>query len=243
MTPNMLRLTFSGEAMLGFPTDAASANIKLLLPHPDQSAADYRASLMGEGLKPIKRTYTVVEYRDSSNELDLDFALHDDSGPATRFAVNAKPGDQVGIAGPSAPKLVDTSADWFLIAGDMTALPAIEANLKTLPNNAKGHIVIEVQTAEDQREFELPEAMTITWLLNPHPQAGSSELANTVKNLEWFHGTPNVWVAGESSTVRELRAYFAKTKELDRLHRYTSGYWQIGSDEDAFQVVKRQNQD
>ncbi len=45
---------------------------------------------------------------------------------------------------------------------------------------------------EDQRQFNLPEAMTITWLLNPHPQAGSSELANTVKNLEWFHDTPNV---------------------------------------------------
>ena len=79
LTPNMLRVTFSGEALTGFPTDAASANIKLLLPHENQTEAAYHASLQGEGIKPIKRTYTVVEYRESSNELDIDFALHEHS--------------------------------------------------------------------------------------------------------------------------------------------------------------------
>ncbi|MCL4164972.1 UNVERIFIED_CONTAM: hypothetical protein GTU68_034139, partial [Idotea baltica] len=191
--------------------------------------------------KPVKRTYTVVEYRVAVNELDLDFALHEECGPATHFALNAKPGDKVGIAGPSAPKLVSAKADWFLIAGDMTALPAIDANLKTLPNNAKGHIVLEVQAISDKRSYELPHAMELTWLVNPQPQAGVSQLAKTVKQLEWLEGTPSVWIAGESSIVRELRSYLAKTKELDRVHRYTSGYWQIGQDEDAFQVVKRQD--
>jgi len=120
VSPNMRRVTFGGDAMLGFPTDAASANIKLLLPHADQTDDEYHASLMGEGKKPIKRTYTVVEYREAENELDIDFALHENGGPATQFAMNAKADDQVGIAGPSRPKLVDTTADWFLIAGDMT---------------------------------------------------------------------------------------------------------------------------
>lgn len=239
----MLRVTFSGDAMLGFPTDAASANIKLLLAHAHQDDASYMASLQGEGDKPIKRTYTVVEYREALNELDLDFALHEDSGPATRFALNAKPGDKVGIAGPSRPKLVDTDADWFLIAGDMTALPAIEANIKTLPANASGFIVIEVQDEADKREFALPENIKLQWLVNPEPHSGKSQLANVVMDLEWLDGTPNVWIAGESTTVRELRSYLAKSKQLDRAHRYTSGYWIIGQDEDAFQMVKRQESD
>jgi len=132
LTPNMLRVTFSGDALLGFPVNAASANIKLLLPHADQDEQAYRDSLQGAGIKPVKRTYTVVEYREIENELDIDFALHADAGPATRFAINAQPGDTVGIAGPSSPKLVDAAADWFLIAGDMTALPAIDANIKLL---------------------------------------------------------------------------------------------------------------
>ena len=245
VTPNMIRVTFSGQAMLGFPTDAASANIKLLLPHKHQDEAMYVASLSGEGEKPIKRTYTVVEYRDSNNELDIDFALHADSdaGPATRFALSAKPGDKVAIAGPSGTKLVDTAADWFLIAGDMTAIPAIEANLNQLPVNAAGYIVIEIQEAEDKRAFDLPNNMSIRWLINPEPQSGTSKLASVVKMLDWLEGTPSVWIAGEATTVRELRSYFAKTKQLDREHRYTSGYWIIGQDEDAFQTVKRQDAD
>lgn len=243
VTPNMLRVTFSGDALLGFPTDAASANIKLLLPHAGQDNAAYQASLQGVGIKPIKRTYTVVEYRDTSNELDIDFALHDESGPATHFAIHAQPGDTVGIAGPSGTKLVDVTADWFLIAGDMTALPAIEANIKQLPTNASGYIIIEVQDETDKRAFDLPNSLSVQWIINPEPQAGKSRLADVVKSLAWLDGTPNVWIAGESSTVRTLRGYFAKTKQLDRKHRYTSGYWHIGQDEDAFQLVKRQDRD
>lgn len=240
LTPNMLRVTFSGEALLGFPSDAASANIKLLLPHADQNEKAYLESLNGIGIKPIKRTYTVVEYREVGNELDIDFALHADSGPATRFALNAQSGDRVGIAGPSKPKLVNTAADWFLIAGDMTALPAIEANVKQLPMDSAGYLVIEVQEQADKRDFALPGSLNIQWLINPEPRSAKSTLAEVVMNLDWPDGIPSVWVAGEVSTVRTLREYLAKTKQLEPQHRYTSAYWQIGRDEDAFQLVKRQ---
>jgi len=239
----MLRITFTGNALKGFPTDAASANVKLLLPQVGQQQDAFAASLLGEGDKPIKRTYTVVEYREQSNELDLDFALHADGGPATQFAHTAKTGDQVGIAGPSQPKLVNAEADWFLIAGDMTAIPAIEANFHHLPSSARGHVVIEVQHEDDQRSFELPAEMKLQYLVNPHPENGNSKLVETVVALPWHTGTPSVWIAGESGSVRELRSFLAKTKQLDRDHRYTSGYWHIGQNEDDFQMVKRSEPD
>ena len=243
LSPNMLRVTFGGEAMKGFPTDAASANIKLLLPQAEHDHAAYIEALNGTGTKPIKRTYTVANYDADSNELDIDFALHSHAGPATAFALNAKLGDLVGIAGPSQPKLVNKDADWFLIAGDMTAIPAIEANLRYLPDNARGHIVIEVQDDNDKRDFAKPDLMQLTYLLNSKPEDGGSILAETVTSLEWLPGTPSVWMAGESSGVREVRTYLAKTKLLDRRCRYTSGYWQIGQDEDDFQLVKRSEPD
>ena len=37
------------------------------------------------------------------------------------------------VSGPGPKKLVDMNADWFLIAGDMSALPAISVNLEKLP--------------------------------------------------------------------------------------------------------------
>jgi len=103
--------------------------------------------------------------------------------------------------------------------------------------------VIEVQSDADKRDFTLPESMQIQWLVNPHPQLGNSVLSEAVMQLTWLTGIPNVWIAGESSSVRSLRSYLAKEKVLDRQHRYTSGYWQIGQDEDAFQLVKRQESD
>ncbi len=243
ISPNMLRVTFGGEAMKGFPTDAASANIKLLLPHAEHDQASYIEALNGTGTKPIKRTYTVANYNADANELDIDFALHSHAGPATTFALNAKPGDIVGIAGPSQPKLVNRDADWFLIAGDMTAIPAIEANLHYLPNHAQGHIIIEVQDEDDKRHFEKPDRMQLTYLLNSKPEDGGSILAKAVMSLAWLPGTPDVWMAGESTSVREVRTYLAKTKLLDRRCRYTSGYWQIGQNEDDFQLVKRSEPD
>ena len=240
ITTNMQRVTFTGEELKGFPTDAASANIKLLLPHADQTLESYIESLKGTGVKPIKRTYTVVEYRDTENELDLDFALHESAGQATHLALHAKPGDQVGLAGPSQPKLLDLSADWFLIAGDMTALPAISANINLLPATASGFIVIEVQHESDKQTLNVPHNMHIEWLINPNPEQGNSTLADVVMQKPWQRGTPGIWVAGESGCVRRLRTYFAKTRSVGRKHRYTSGYWQIGQDEDSFQLVKRQ---
>jgi len=243
LSPNMLRVTFGGVAMTGFPTDAASANIKLLLPHAEQSHASYLEALNGTGPKPIKRTYTVAHFNADTNELDIDFALHTHAGPATAFALNAKAGDVVGIAGPSQPKLVNKHADWFLIAGDMTAIPAIEANLRYLPDNAQGYVVIELQNENDKRDFKVPVNMQLQFLLNANPEEGNSALADIVMSLTWLSGTPDVWIAGESSGVRSMRTYLAKTKRLDRRCRYTSGYWQIGQNEDDFALTKRSEPD
>lgn len=243
LSPNMLRVTFGGEAMKGFPEDAQSANIKLLLPHADQSQASFIEALNGSGPKPIKRTYTVVHFNVDTNELDIDFALHTHAGPATTFALNAQSGDIVGIAGPSQPKLVNPDADWFLIAGDMTAIPAIEANLRYLPENAQGYVVIELQNEKDQRDFQKPDNLQLSFLLNAKPEEGNSQLAQMVIALPWLSGTPDVWIAGESNGVRAMRTYLAKTKNLDRRCRYTSGYWHIGQNEDDFQLVKRSEPD
>jgi len=105
-----------------------------------------------------------------------------------------------------------------------------------------GILVNEVQDEADIRTFKLPNTLHIQWLINPEPRTGSSELADAVMRLDWPDGVPSVWVAGEVDTARQLRAYFAKTKQLDPSHRYVSAYWQIGENEDAFQLVKRQEQ-
>ena len=51
VTPHMLRLTFGGEGMAGFPADQESAYIKLVIPTEQESMPETPSSVM--------RTYTV----------------------------------------------------------------------------------------------------------------------------------------------------------------------------------------
>jgi len=71
-----------------------------------------------------------------ADESDVDFALHEICGPATFRALNTKVGDSIMVGGPGPRKLVHPDADWFLLVGDMTALPAISGNIEMLPENA-----------------------------------------------------------------------------------------------------------
>ncbi len=247
-SPNLLRIIFGGDELSGFPGGYESANIKLLMPNPGQSAESYRDSLAGTGIKPLKRTYTVLEYREADKQLDVEFALHDNPGPATAWAIAAEPGDEMAIAGPGQLRPVNLDADWFLLAGDMSAIPAIKAIAATLPQNANGLVLLEILTPEDKHAFKKPAGLEIEWVINPKPHQepetdDQQPLVRAFKNVPWRDGKPFVWVAGESNGVRSIRSYLANERAIAKVDRYCSGYWQRGYNEDSHQLVKRQEPD
>lgn len=226
VTPNMLRLTLGGSGMAGFPSDQTSAYIKLRL-FDDKSGKD------------VVRTYTVRNQRDG--EIDVDFALHEDTGPATRWALNAEPGDAILVGGPGPRKLVHPDADWYLLVGDMTALPAISGNLELLPDTATGHAVIEVTDKADIQDLKAPDGISVQWVINPHPGADSDRLIDHVRSLGWRDGMPSVWAACEFSSMRKLREYFRVERAMPGSHLYISSYWKLGSNEDNHKIAKRED--
>ncbi|MDP2697653.1 siderophore-interacting protein [Thalassospira sp.] len=228
ITPNMLRITLGGDGMAGFPDDQGSAYVKLILPQSGDAAATDR---------PVLRTYTVRHHR--PGEIDIDFVLHGDGGPASRWAGACAPGDTLAVGGPGPKKLVDNRADWFLIVGDMTALPAISVNIEQLPPNAKGHAVIEILAESDIQKIAAPQDFHIHWKLNPHPGINSDVLIDHVKTLPWPDGRPSVWVACEFSSMRKLRDHLCNDRALDRDNLYISSYWKLGSNEEKHKVEKR----
>ena len=235
ITPNMLRITLGGPGLKGFPADQGSAYIKLLLP--------------GSSGKPTMRTYTVRAQREHASEIDVDFMLHEPSrsngtaaiGPAVAWARNAKRGDSVTIAGPGGKKLLDFSADWFFLAGDMTALPAISVNLEQLPDSAKGYAVVEILHQDDAQTFELPENFDLHWVINPHPGTENTLLADRVREMPWLPGTPSVWGASEFQSMRALRHYFKQQRKLDKRTLYVSSYWKRGISEEQHKVLKSED--
>lgn len=238
LTPNMIRVTFSGPELDGFPEGREGGNCKLMIPDWQEDRASF-AKRLSDGPPPVRRTYTVRHYRADVQELDIDFVAHGDNGPASRWASHAKAGDFLGFAGPSPSKVTEFSADWYLVAADPSAIPVAAAALESMPRDAKGVAVFEVTAAEDAQDIDAPEGIEFHWLVQPDPSTPSTQQEDFIRALEWPTGKVQTCIAGESGVVRSLRAFLHQEKELPRADTYISGYWKIGLIEDEHQKAKR----
>ncbi|MEM1414148.1 MAG: siderophore-interacting protein [Myxococcota bacterium] len=225
-TPNLRRVHLTGADLERFPDDFEGGYVKLLL-RPDGTAAD-----APEGAK--RRSYTVRAFERAALRLSLDFAAHGVMGPGTRWGAEARVGDAITVLGPGAVKRLDATADWVLLAGDMTALPAMAVNLERLPASAEGHALIAVPSAEDRRLPPVPEDVEVTWIVGEPPEA----LAERVRAVPWRSGRASVWSASEFSVMRVLRAYF-REREVPKEGLYLSSYWKRDATDEEHKVAKR----
>lgn len=234
VSPNMQRITLKGEALANFPEDCEGSYIKFLF-----DSAGNTIHEMVEGERPVMRTYTIRRFIPEQSSIEVDFVRHITEdlqcGFAARWAENAKAGDNVSIMGPGPIADIDMSADWFFMAADMTALPALSAKIKTLPRDAKGYAVIQVQQTEDIQEIEAPADFKVTWLVD------GDSLPETVEAQPWLDGSPFVWVASEFDSMRALRRYFRNEKEIDKDSIYISSYWKQGVSEDGHKAIKQED--
>ena len=231
VTPSMLRVTLGGEGMAGYPEGQQGGYVKLRLdPLPGKD-------------KPMVRTYTIRAQRDG--EIDVDFALHEtpdgSHGPATDWALAARPGMMIELGGPGPAKPLPEGRDFYLIAGDMTALPAITVNLEALPHDAKGVAVLEVQDEADRQKIDAPDGVDIRWLVNPQPGAQPDLLADALRAVPWPKGKAYAWAACEFSAMKQLRAYLREERGLGADSLYISSYWKSGLTEEDHKVAKRED--
>lgn len=239
VTPQMRRLILGGAELAGFRDDAL--NLKILF--APEGVDDPGWPLEGPGgkpiwpkdpIRPIVRTYTLRRFDAAAGEIAVDFVLHAD-GEATRFARRAKPGDRVGVGGPGGRNI--NPADWYLFAGDHTALPAIAAILEKLPDDAVGHAFVEVPDEAEEQIFRRPAGIALTWLhRNGRAPGRTTLLRDAVLALRWPESAtrPFAFIAGESATVRALRAYVRDERRMDRRQIHAIGYWRLGMTENAY---------
>ncbi|MEL6191660.1 MAG: siderophore-interacting protein [Bacteroidota bacterium] len=219
---NMLRITLEGEQLDNISWKPG-CYIKLSIP---------------SGEKRKMRTYTVRSYDSTRKTLDVDFAIHQPAGPATRWALDAKIGDVIDIRGPGHLKMDITKGDWYLFAADMAALPAAISAIEALPSGAKGYAFLEVTDEQDKQEFSYPSGLQIQWLLHPNPKEKSDQQLNAIQSLEPLEGIPNIFVAGELSTIREIKAYIKGEARFKNAYTYISSYWKIGASEEKHKLAK-----
>lgn len=238
LTPNMIRVTFAGSELDGFPEGREGGNCKLMLPEPGERREQF-ALRLSDGPPPVRRTYTVRKYDVQARELTIDFVAHGADGPASRWASHAAPGEFLGFAGPSTPKVTHFEADWYLVAADPSAIPVAAATLEAMPRSAKGVAIFEITSADDHQDIDMPDGINAHWLVHPDPLQPSTQQETLIRSLAWPEGRIQTCIAGEAGVIRSLRAFLHQERQLPREDTYISGYWKIGLIEDEHQKIKR----
>ncbi|MEO3756594.1 siderophore-interacting protein [Streptomyces sp. B6B3] len=263
ISPGFARVTLGGAGLGRLASGGRDQRIKLFLPRPGQQEV---AVPVGAGTewwpawqrmdadeRAVMRTYTIREQRRAPDELDIDFALHGDTGPACSWALTARPGDPATVLGPVEEDNggVDfrppTDADSVLVCGDATALPAVAGILAALPPGMPARVWIDVEHAADRQELPTKADAEITWLCRDVPPGPGGPRGATVDGqpagakhpmLEAMRaaavpgGAPYAWLAGEAGCVKALRRHLVNDRGVDRRRVTFTGYWRRGTSED-----------
>ncbi|MFI1996130.1 siderophore-interacting protein [Actinoplanes sp. NPDC020271] len=203
LSPSFVRVTFTGDDLDKFADNGFDQRIKLLLPLAESGLdhlptgdnwySEWRA-LPADRQNPI-RTYTVRNVRAHLREVDVDMVLHGVSGPASRWAVAARPGSIACLLGPNAEFTGNSGGVDFhppvgtnrvLLVGDETATPAIASILSRLPADMCGEALLEVPESGDELLIDAPAGIRVTFIprdgadhgvkLTPAVQAAAAHL-------------------------------------------------------------------
>ncbi|MFE4972949.1 siderophore-interacting protein [Kitasatospora sp. NPDC056651] len=245
ITPHMVRLVLGGAGLDGFDAGEFTDHyIKVLFaaegvsyPEPFDMAR-IREEFTPEQW-PVTRAYTVRAWDPALRELTVDFVVHGDEGLAGPWAARAQPGETVRFLGPGGGYAPDPSADWHLLAGDESALPAIAAALERMPADAVVHAFIEVADTAEEQEIVSPARVEVSWLHRGARPVGEA-LVKAVGALEFPAGTVSAFVHGEAGFVKELRRLLRLEHGIPRELLSISGYWRFGQNDDDWRAVKRE---
>jgi NADPH-dependent ferric siderophore reductase len=218
LTPQMIRVVLGGAELEGFGAGAFTDHyVKLRITPPGES-------------EPRTRTYTVRDW--DGARLTIDFVVHGREGVAGPWAAAAKPGDELLLLGPGGAYTPDPEADWHLMAGDASVIPAIAASLQRIQSGVPVHVLIEVDGPEEEQPLSTPGDLHLQWL------HGEDALADAVAALDFPPGTVHAFVHGEASSVRAIRRHLLVDRGLPREALSISGYWKRTRTEEGWREDK-----
>ncbi|MEZ3178944.1 siderophore-interacting protein [Streptomyces pimonensis] len=242
LTPHMQRVVLGGEGLSDFSADTCTDHyVKLLFPaagatYPEPFDLQRVREEFPREQWPVTRTYTVRQWDPEHRELTLDFVVHGDEGLAGPWAANVRPGEVVRFMGPGGAYAPDPAADWHLLAGDESALPAIARSLEALPHGTRVFTFVEVSGPEEEQKIDSD--TEVRWLHRGDRPVGQA-LVEAVRNLDFPEGRVHAFVHGEAHCVKELRRLLRVERGIPREDLSISGYWRLGHNEDGWQASKR----
>nr|WP_026360276.1 siderophore-interacting protein [Amycolatopsis nigrescens] len=246
LSPHMARISFTGENLASVTDPGPDQYVKFFFPLPGERRPQlppplegaevlswYRTYLaMADEVRPPMRTYTIRKHRPESGEIDVDFVLHDDAGPASGWAARAEPGDEViFLSPPTALYVPPEDVAWQLLVGDEAAIPALGAIVERLAPGSVAVAYIEVSGPEEEQTFDTRGDVRIHWVhrgSRPHGEA----VLDAVRAAEFPDGAPYAWVSGEAGLIKFVRRHLVRERGVDKRAITFTGYWRLGKSEE-----------
>ncbi|MFL5134942.1 MAG: siderophore-interacting protein [Microvirga sp.] len=210
--PNMRRVVLTADDIGEFAYKPGQA-IVLMIPLADGETG--------------RRDYTIRGMDRTAGTISIDFVLHGET-PAPTWARQAKPGDMIEAREPRGGTVLRPDADWHLLTGDETCIPAIAHILVTMPVGAKAFVFIEVEDRNGEIDLKTETDAVIRWVHRNGAPAGPSELMNgMLQDLALPPGNGHAYIIGETSNVRRQR-HTLLARGLARDQISSEGYWRPG---------------
>jgi len=237
-SPAFQTVTLGGPQLQDFKPMGYDQIVRLFFPRPGQtglrmptrSSEAWMAELllMPKSRRPWVRNFTIRRARPERHEVDIEFALHAGS-PASSWACGARPGDPAGIFDMGLTYLPPAHAEWQLLAGDESAVPAILAILEDAPRDLVAEVFLEVPETADIRDAAAPAGVRVHWLPRDEPGRLPGSLAlETIRRATLPGERFYTWVAGESRLATGLRRHLTGERGVPRSDVAFFGFWRQG---------------
>ena len=213
VTPNFLRIRMVSPTLFEDAVAEPTSYLRFWVPDPDGSKTEFQ------------RAYTMTEMHPDTGHFTIDVVLHEPSGPASKWARTAQPGDTVpvmtlGSAGFSVPE--EPPAGYLLI-GDAAATPAINGIIGVIPADIPIEVYLE-QHDESDRLIPIAEhpRMRLNWV----QREDATSLAAAIETRDWSDWY--CWVTPEAGSLKHLRTRLKGEFGFPKSELHPQAYWTEG---------------
>jgi NADPH-dependent ferric siderophore reductase len=247
VSPNVVRVTLGGEGTDLFTPMGFDQWFRMFLARDDQDSLRLPTRTSGmwyvqylatpKARRPWVRNYTVRAARPDLREIDVDFVVHGDAGPASSFALSAQPGDRVGLLDQGVGYNPRVPHDWTLVVADETGLPAVAGICESLPDDARGLAIVEIPEAADAQDFRVPAGVELRWVVregaapvgtDPHALLPGALALEAVRSADLPSGPVYAYAVGESALATGVRRHLVNDRGVPKANIDFVGYWRHG---------------
>ncbi|SFR89395.1 NADPH-dependent ferric siderophore reductase, contains FAD-binding and SIP domains [Microbacterium sp. cf046] len=238
VAPQIVRVTVSGPEFADFTSGGPADHVRVFF--PDAATGELVAPApVGPGEDGIVRPDRASIARDFTPlprvapggvELDLDFFVHPDPGPASSWAESAQPGDQLVIVGPRGSKRAPQDIDGLLLICDETSLPSVSRWIRDVPSGTRVDVIAAVSGSGEWIADYLGEVAGADVHIHVvEPDATGATTLAAMEQLPPIGEGVFVWAAGEASALVGVRRHLRRTLGLSPSQAQLSGYWRRGT--------------